>query len=345
MAASKRARAKASANPTTLLNLVTGKWLSKAISVAAELGVADALADGTKPAAAIAQKIGGSEDGVYRLLRALEGAGLVIESRGRRFRLTPLGRLLRRSGPQAAGGFAEFMGHSSTWLPWGELGYSVRTGGPAFDHVFGMPVFQYFASNPEAATIFNSAMTSLSTWESGAVVAAYDFARIHTLVDVAGGHGLLISTVLKANKKVRGILFDLPHVLAGADTVLRSQGVASRCQTVGGDFFGTLPEGGDAYMMKHIVHDWDDERAVKILRNCRRAMRPGGRVLIIDVVIGSRNSGQYGKLLDLEMLVLTPHGRERTQAEFTELLKQAGLKIKRVVPTSGYLSILEAVAT
>lgn len=343
MAPAKRPRRKA-ASATALLDLVTAKWIGKAISVAAELGVPDALADGTKSAAAIARKISGSEDGVYRLLRALEGAGLVVERPHRRFRLTPLGSLLRRNGPQTLGGIAEFMGHNSTWLPWGELAYSVRTGAPAFDHVFGMPVFQYLARNAEAGTIFNSAMTSLSTWESAAVVAAYDFSRMGTLVDVAGGHGQLISTILKANRKMRGILFDLPHVVAGAETVLRRLGVASRCRTVSGDFFAALPEGGDAYVMKHIVHDWDDERAVRILGNCHRAMRPGGRVLILDTVIGSRNSGRYGKLLDLEMLVLTPHGRERTEAEFKALLKKAGLKIRRIVPTSIYLSIVEAVA-
>jgi SAM-dependent methyltransferase len=164
-----------------------------------------------------------------------------------------------------------------------------------------------------------------------------------TLVDVAGGHGLLIRTILRANRKLRGILFDLPHVTAGAPALLRSGGFADRCRIVSGDFFASVPEGGDAYIMKHIIHDWDDERAVQILKNCHRAMRPGGIVLIVDAVIPSGNAAHFGKLLDLEMLVLTPRGRERTRAEFQDLLKRSGFRLRRVVPTETHLSLVEGV--
>lgn len=337
----KAARVRKTADPMTMMNLIVGKWVSQAISVAAEFGFADLLQNGTKSAAELARAADASEDGVYRLLRALAGIGLLVESRGRRFRLTPLGHLLRSDAPQSTRGFARFVGHESVWRPWGELRHSIRTGAPAFDRLFGMSVFEYLGDTPEAAAIFHSAMTSLSTMESKAVVAAYDFSGIGTLADIGGGQGLLVTTVLKANRKMKGILFDLPHATAGADALLQEQGVANRCQVVAGDFFGSVPDGADAYMMKHIIHDWDDERAIQILRGCHRAMRPGTRLLVIDVVIDSAGAGQYGHLLDLEMLALTPRGRERTKAEFRDLLTQAEFRFRRVVPTDGYLSIVE----
>lgn len=343
MAKPRSARTKKASDPMTFMNLTAGKWVSQAIAVAAELGIADFLKDRPRTAAEIARMTNASEDGVYRLLRALGSVGLFAETGNRRFRLTPLGRLLRTDSPQALGGYARFVGHESTWRPWGELRHSVRTGAPAFDHVFAMPIFEYFANMPESAAVFDKAMTSISTMESKAVVAAYDFSGINTLVDVAGGHGLMIMTVLKANRKMRGVLFDLPHVTAGATALLESGGVADRCQIVSGDFFASVPEGADAYMMKHIIHDWDDERATQILRSCHRATRPGSKVLIVDAVIPSGNRAHFGKLLDLEMLVLTPRGRERTQAEFRKLLKRSGFRLRRVVSTDTHLSIVEGV--
>jgi O-methyltransferase/methyltransferase family protein len=211
----RHAGAKKMSRAMTFMNLTAGKWVSQAIAVAAELGIADLLKDGSKTAAQIARSANALEDGVYRLLRALGSVGLFAETGDRRFRLTPVGKLLRTDSPQALGAYARFVGHESTWRPWGQLGHSVRTGEPAFDHVFAIPIFDYFAKMAEAAAVFDAAMTSISTRESKAVVAAYDFPGIGTLVDVAGGHGLMIMTILKANKKMRGILFDLPHVTAG----------------------------------------------------------------------------------------------------------------------------------
>lgn len=343
MAKPRPAPPKKASDPMTLMNLTAGKWVSQGIAVAAELGIADLLKDGPRTAAGIARTANASEDGVYRLLRALASVGLFAETGNRRFRLTPLGRLLRTDSPQALGGYARFTGHESTWRPWGELRHSVRTGEPAFDHVFATPIFEYYAKMPESAAVFDAAMTSISTLESKAVVAAYDFSGINTLVDVGGGHGLMIVTILKAYRRMRGILFDLSHVTAGATALLQNGGVADRCQIVRGDFFAFVPEGGDAYVMKHIIHDWDDERATQILRNCHRAMQPGGKVLIVDAVIPPGNRAHFGKLLDLEMLVLTPRGRERTQAEFRELLKRSGFRLRRVVPTETHLSVVEAV--
>ena len=280
-----------------LMNLTTGKWVSQAIAVAAELGIADALGDGFKSAAEIAKAVNASEDGVYRLMRALASVGLFTASEKRKFKLTPLGKLLRRDSVESVRGFACFTGHNSTWSPWGELRHSVRTGAPAFDHVFGVPIFEYLAKTPEASGVFDDAMTSLSTFESKAVINAYDFSRIGTIVDVAGGRGLLVAAILKANRKTRGILFDLPHVTSGAPAMLRDRGVADRCEIVSGDFFTSVPSGADAYIMKHIVHDWDDERASQLLRNCCRAMRSGAKLLVVDVVIPKGVGSQYGKFL------------------------------------------------
>src|SRR5213080_3769249 len=229
MAKPKLGSAKKASNQMTLMNLTAGKWVSQAIAVAAELGIPDLLKERPRTAAEIARTASASKDGVYRLLRALASVGLFAEAGNRRFRLTPLGRLLRTDSSQALGGYARFTGHESTWRPWGDLQHSVRTGEPAFDHVFAMPIFEYFAKMPESAAVFDAAMTSISTLESKAVVAAYDFSGINTLVDVAGGHGLMIVTILKANRRMRGILFDLPHVTAGAAKLLRRGGGANRC--------------------------------------------------------------------------------------------------------------------
>jgi hypothetical protein len=325
------------------MQMVSGKWISQALATAVELGIPDQLGKGAKPVSELARKAGASEDGVYRLLRALASVGVFSEGAGRRFKLTPIGQLLRSDQPGNHAGYVRFTGHDSTWRPWGQLAHSVRTGQPAFDLVFGMPVFEYFAKNPEPAAIFDHAMSALSTAESQAVADAYDFAKIGTLMDVAGGHGMLLASLLKKNRKMKGVLFDLPHVTAGAAATFAKAGVASRVSVASGDFFSELPSGADAIIMKHIIHDWDDEAARKILGACHRALGGRGKLLIADAVVPPGNTPHFGKLLDLEMLALTPRGRERTKAEFTTLLRSSGFKIARVVPTHSPLSVIEAV--
>lgn len=326
-----------------LLQMVIGKWISQAIATAVEVGIPDQLAKGARRISDIAAKAGASEDGVYRLLRTLSGMGLFAESGHRRFKLTPLGQFLRTDHPESLAGYARFMGHDSTWRPWGQLAYSVRTSKPAFDHVFGVPVFEYFAKNPEAAAVFDAAMTSISIAQARAAAHAYNFKGIETLMDVAGGHGLLLATVLRRHKTMRGVLFDLPHVVAGAAPTFRRAGVANRVRIEHGDFFKELPPGADAIMMKHIMHDWDEEAATRILHTCHRALGPRGKVLIVDSVVPPGNTPHYGKLLDLNMLVLTPRGRERTKTEFEQLLRGAGFRMSRVVATASPLSVVEAV--
>jgi SAM-dependent methyltransferase len=343
MPRSQRSRTSRLHSYEALFQLVIGKWISQAIGTIVEIGVPDQLAKGSRECRVIAREAGVSEDGLYRLLRALASVGLFTEGTDRRFRLTGMGQLLRSDHPESLAGYARFTAHDITWRPWGQLGYSVRTGMPAFDHVFNMPIFEHFSRNPEVSAVFDEAMTSISAMEARATSEAYDFKGIETLMDVAGGHGVLLATVLGRHKKMRGVLFDLPHVAAGATATFTRTGITGRVRIESGDFFKELPSGADAVIMKHIVHDWDDDSATRILQACHRALGPRGKVLIVDPVVPPSNRPHYGKLLDLEMLVLTPRGRERTKAEFAKLLRGAGFRLSRVIPTEGPLSIVEAV--
>jgi len=326
-----------------LFEMVIGKWISQALGTVVELGVPDRLGKGARRCSDIAREAGVSEDGLYRLLRGLSSVGVFIESADRRFKLTGMGHLLRSAHPKSVAGYARFVAHDSTWRPWGQLAYSVKTGMPAFDHVFNASIFEHFSRNPEAAAVFDGAMTSISATEARATSDAYDFKGVETLMDVAGGHGLLLATVLGRHKKMRGVLFDLPHVASGAAATFARAGITGRVRIESGDFFSELPSGADAIIMKHILHDWDDDSATRILQACHRALGPRGKVLVVDPVIPSGNTPHYGKLLDLEMLVLTPRGRERTKAEFARLLRGASFRLSRVIATDSPLSIVEAV--
>jgi SAM-dependent methyltransferase len=326
-----------------LFQMVIGKWISQALGAVVEIGVPDQLAKGALQCSHMAREAGVSEDGLYRLLRALASVGVFSESADRRFKLTGMGQLLRSDHPESLAGYARFTAHDITWRPWGQLGYSVKTGMPAFDHVFNASLFEHFSRHPEVAAVFDDAMTSISAMEARAASDAYNFKGVEVLMDVAGGHGLLLTTILRRHKTMHGVLFDLPHVAAGAAATFTHAGITSRARIESGDFFKELPTGADAIIMKHIVHDWDDDSATRILQACHRALGPRGKVLIVDPVVPSGNGPHYGKLLDLEMLVLTPRGRERTKTEFARLLRGAGFRLSRVIPTRCPLSIVEAV--
>ena len=328
-------------SPRTVLEIITGKWKTQAVCVAAELGIADMLKDGPRSAQEIAQAADASEDAVYRLLRALASLGLFASLPERRFSLTPLGTYLRSDVPGSLRGFARFAGHDVTWRPWGHLAYSVRTGRPAVDHVFGMGIFDYLAEHADVAAVVNDAMTAVTTTESTAVAAAYDFSGIGTLVDVGGGHGLLLASILKVNPGMHGILFELPHAVEGATSRFRREGLAARCTVIGGDFFTAIPEGGDAYMMKKVIHDWDDDHAHRILWHCHRAMRPRTKLLVVERVIVPGDEVDGGKWSDLEMLVLSGGGRERTEREFKALYEHAGFDLTRIVATRSTVCLIE----
>ena len=229
------------------------------------------------------------------------------------------------------------------WQALGDLLYSVQTGKAAFDHAHGMAPFEYFEQHPEAHDTFNRAMAGYSAQTSGAIVAAYDFAGIGTLVDVGGGHGALLAAILQANPGLRGVLFDLPDVVAGAPGVLEAAGVAERCEVVGGDFSDSVPPGGDAYLLKNIVHGMDDERATALLERCRRAMVDRSKLLVVELTVPSGNEPSLGKVIDLEMLLMTRGGRERTEDEYRALFEAAGFRLTRVIPTASPLSVIEGV--
>ena len=323
-----------------LVALASGAWVTQMIHVAAELGVADQLANGERDCTELAVACGADAETLFRLLRGLASLGIFRESGPRRFGLTPLAELLRSDHPQSLRQFARMLGEEH-YLSWNELLHSVRTGENAFRHLHGMSVFEWFALNPRRAEIFDGSMTDFSRQQTEAMLAAYDFSGLRHLVDVGGGRGELLQRVLQANGQLRGTLFDQPQVVAGA--VIPAQ-LAPRLSVQGGDFFAEAPAGADAYLLKHILHDWGDGACNTILGHIREAMAPGARVLIIEPVIPPGNDPFPGKLLDLNMLVMTEGGRERTAEEYACLLERAGLRLSRIVPTASAVSVVEAVA-
>ena len=325
-----------------LQNLILGKWVAQAVSVAAKLGIADLLKEGPRDCDEMARANQVDADALYRLLRALAGAGVFVEVGDRRFGLTPIADFLRSDVPGSSRAVATMAGEDWTWRPWGQLYRSVKTGERAFDQIFSAALFDYLADNPSAAAVFDEAMTGWSMQDSVAVAEAYDFSGINTLMDVGGGHGHLLATILKANPSLRGILFDAPAVAEGAADRIEAEGLAERCTVVAGDFFASLPEGADACILKSVIHGWNDEQAASILRNCRQAVGPGGRVLLAEMVVSPGNDPHVGKLLDLEMLVLAG-GRERSEAEFRELLAAAGFRLARIVPTRSPTYVIEGI--
>lgn len=325
-----------------LAQMVMGSFIAQAVSVAAKLGIADLLKEKPMHVSDLARETETHERSLYRLLRTLASVGVFEETDPKVFGLTPLAEPLRADAQGSMRDAAIFMGEDWHWRVYGEMLYSVQTGKPAWGRVHGDEVFEYFGKNPEQAEIFNRAMTNLSLSAVPAVVEAYDFSGINTLADVAGGHGLLLAGVLKANPELKGLLFDLPSVLEGAPALLEKEGVANRIELARGNFFESVTAGADAYMMKHIIHDWDDERCVQILRNIHKAMNDRGKLLIIEMVVPAGNEPHFGKIQDMEMLV-SPGGIERTEEEYRGLLSQAGFKLTRIVPTRSPLSIVEGV--
>jgi hypothetical protein len=327
-----------------MLGLITGYWVSQLVFVAANLGIADLLAKGPRKVENLARKTGVHAPFLRRVLRALASVGVFAETSDGRFRSTPLAATLRSGVPGSLRDFARMMVDDYNWQAWGALEHGVHTGERPFDHVHGKPSFPYLREHPEKDRIFSASMASISGVENPVIARAYDFGRFATLVDVGGAHGHLLATILKRHRKLRGVLFDQPQVVAAAREAgfVTDRAVASRCEVEGGDFFSSVPEGAGGYLMKYIIHDWDDEKALAILRNCRKAMAPSGRVLVLDHVIAPGNSADWGKLLDINMMV-GPGGKERTRDEFRELFAKAGLRLARVIPTPLPVSILEGV--
>jgi hypothetical protein len=312
--------------------------VSRAVYVCAKLGIADHLAAGPAHSDDLARACGAHPGALFRLLRALASVGLFTEVAPRRFGLTPMGATLKTGAPGATRATVLALAGHWAWASFSEFEYAVRTGKPGAEKALGMGAFDYLAKNPEQAALFNDAMIGVHGAEPAAVAKAYNFSGLGTLVDVGGGTGSLIAAILKTTPHLNGVLYDLPHVEGPARERLFSMGLADRCRVVGGSFFDSVPA-ADAYILSHIIHDWDEERCLRILGNCARA-NPKARIMIVEMVIPPGDSPHPGKLLDLVMLNV-PGGMERTESEYGELLAKAGYRMTRVVPTESAVSVVE----
>jgi SAM-dependent methyltransferase len=331
--------------PPAVLGIIFGYGASQVVNVTARLGIADHLAAGVASAAELAATTGSDELSMRRLLRALVCLGLVAQSGPDEFTLTPEGQPLRGDLPYSLRDMAMLVCGDETWRSWGDLEYSVRTGKPAWDQVTGLSSFEYYAKHPDQAAVFNQAMAGYTTAAAPAIVANGGFDRFGTVVDVGGGDGSLLAAVLTAHPGLRGVLYDLPAGVRAAGRTLADAGVADRCDVVGGDFFTSVPDGADAYLLKSVLHDWDDDRAVAVLRSCREAMTPAGRVLVVEPVLPSTVSAELTGIVlsDINMLVNTG-GRERTEDEFRALFTAAGLELTRIAGDGVDFRLLEGSA-
>jgi hypothetical protein len=324
-----------------LQRMITGGMISQSIYVVAKLGIPDLLTEGPRSSEDLAAMTDTHAPSLYRLLRSLASIGLFIEREDRKFKLGPLGSYLQSKSSGSLRGAAIMFGEKWHRESWTHLMYSIKTGKPAFNSVYGMGVFEYLSKNPEAGEIFNNAMTDFSS-SLRPLLEAYDFSTFPTLIDVGGGHGSLIELILKVNPDVKGIVYDQPSVIEGTKKHMKNVGLEDRCTCIEGNFFDSVPSGGDAYIMKHIIHDWSDEETITILKNCRQAISQNGKLLLVEAVLPQGNDPHPAKFLDLEMLVMTT-GRERTDSEFEDLFKEAGFKLTRIIPTSAAVSIIEGI--
>ena len=323
--------------PAQLMKFIVGKWISKPIYVAAELGIADMLAEGSKSIEQLAQASQSHAPSLYRMMRALASVGIFFETEGKRFELTPMAEYLKTGAMRSIA-----LMFNADWSDkaWGYFMDSVKTGDTAFEKAHGMPVSDWLEINPRAAAVFNEANAVKAANSHRAIVDVYDFSGINTLTDVGGGLGVLMAEVLFANPLMEGIVADIPSVIQETRKIIQARGIEDRCQAVECDFFKNIPSGSDAYIMSHILHDWPDEQCRIILTNCQRAMKKESRLLVVEMIIPPGNEPSVAKLLDLEMLVITG-GRERTEAEFKNLFESSGFKLSRIIPTKESVCIIE----
>jgi hypothetical protein len=326
-----------------LLEKTLSFWFTQAIYVAAKLGVADHLKDGPRSVAELATATGAHVPSLYRLMRALASIGVFAEDKSGRFALTPMAGALLSDAPNSIRAIAIMTGEDWWWSAWGQVSFSVQTGKSSFEHVHGMRFFDYMEKNKEAGAVFGLAMSAYSSQTAAQVATAYPFHEAAVVVDVGGGHGTLISTILANHTQLRGIIYDLPTTVEAAKNSLEARGLSSRCEVFGGDFFEAIPKDGDVYILQHVIHDWDDEHATKILRNCHQAMSPGRKLLLVEMVIPPGNKPFLGKFLDLGVLMMESGARERTELEYRNLLSSAGFHVSRIIALPSPDSIIEAV--
>jgi hypothetical protein len=324
-----------------MMQMLSGMMVAGAVSALARLGVPDLLEDGPKSAEELAPHVGAQAVPLFRLMRATASVGVLAEGPEGKFSQTPLSAVLCTNARPSLRGWATMISQEWHMRGWDHLEYCVRTGKQAAEDIYGKLAFEWFGENPEAGAIFNQAMTDLSMLDSPGIAAAYSFQGIGALVDVAGGHGLLLATILAKNPGLKGTLYEIASVIEGAKTGPLAP-YLDRCELVSGDMFASVPPAADAYVMKHIIHDWPDELCLKILRGCRAGVKPGGKLLVVDDVIPPGNDFHPGKFLDLEMLIF-PGGHERTEQQFRDLFAAAGWKLTRVIGTQSGISIVEGV--
>jgi len=315
-------------------------WVTPALCVAARLKLADLLSGGALSVSELSNKTNTNEKALYRLLRALAGEGVFKEEKDKHFSLTPKAQCLRSDSEDSIRNMVLWFGSDWHWDVWNELFYSVETGKPAFDYCYKSPLFEFLVENPSAAEVFDKAMVDFSAHVSDQITKAYDFSKFGIIADIGGGYGGLLSSILKATPNTKGVLFDLLHVVTKAKTLL-SDNMKERVSFASGDFFHTPLPKADAYLFKSIIHDWDDERCIQILKNCRSVISTDGKLLVLERVVPHGNEPSISKLTDLEMLVLTTGGKERTEEEYKDLFSKSGFQLTQVVETGIDRNILE----
>lgn len=333
------------ASPAMALNqMIWGTWISQSIYVAAALGIADLLEDGAKSAEELAQATHTQSSNLYRILRTLASVGIFTEVAPRQFALTDMAHYLRSDVPGSLRAVSMMLSDEWHWNSWGDILHVVKTGQAPMQHLYQVDsTFDYLDQHPESRNIYNRAMNGWSKICHSAVVDAYDFSGIQQITDVAGGYGSLISSILLANSELQGVLFDQPHVVADAAAFLEKASLGDRCKPIGGNFFESIPSGSDAYIMSHILHDWSDEECVQILKNVRQSIAENGKLLVVEMVVPTSNEFSFSKWMDIDMMIMYPAGRERTEAEFCEMFQAAGFRLTRVVPTTAPVSVIEGV--
>lgn len=324
-----------------MMHMATAYWASSLVYTAADMGLADRLAEAPRTAAELALSTGSDAPALYRVMRTLAGMGLFTEDSNQRFSLTPLGETLHTGTPGSVRSCVLTIAGQLVTKSVGELPYSIKTGQPAFEKLFRMPLFEWLAKHPVEASMFSETMVGFHGAEPAAVAKAYDFSQFETVIDVGGATGNLLTAILSQHRKPRGILFDLPHVVRDAPALIKARELSDRIAIEAGSFFESVPAANGAYLLSHIIHDWSEAQCLTILGNCRRAMKPDSRLLIIEMVLPTGNAPHPGKMLDMIMLTFAG-GQERTEPEYRQLLEKAGLRLTRVVPTESAVGIVEA---
>ena len=322
-----------------LTHILISAALSRAVSTIAELGVADLIQAGRpQPVEHLAIATKTHAPSLYRILRFMASYGLFEECGNRHFDHTPLSAVLRSDTPGSYRAAAQLFHH--VFAAWDGLHHSIQTGEPGFNKVFGAPIFNYIPTHPELGPVFDAGMTSINFHETPAMLDGYDFTGISVLADIDGGNGSLISAVLARYTDMKGLLFDLGHVVGRAKENLKAPDLAHRCSVIEGNFFESVPAGADAYLLRHIIHDWTDEQSIQILGHCRKVIPANGKLPIVDCVVPAGNAPSLSKEMDITMLTF-PGGQERTEAQFSSLLRASGFELKSITPTTTMISVVE----